>query len=469
MIWLVGSLRLYLYHMLGCVLIVWKWIPIGKELIFMLNNFKHDLFISVGIDVGADFSFMSIALPNQTFVGKPFKIIHSDFNSLSMAVSKIKEAEEMYSLESRIFLESTGIYHFPLFCYLRDKGFLVSIINPIITKNSTNINIRKVHNDKFDSKKAALIGLKPDLKVSIIPSDLALDLRNLSREYYDLVDNRSAYINKLQGELRMVFPQYLNIFSKVTVNTSLTLLEKFTSPNGFLKASKDDIITSIRSTARFGISYAEKKYNAIIKAAKDAKIFGYSVSSNFKRILLYIRFIRQYNEEIEAILTDMNDIVESNEDTTFVKQVRLIESFKGAGFLSAVSLMCEIGDFSAFKSPKQLFAYFGLDPAVKQSGKFNGTDVKMSKRGSRIARRVIHTIALVSIALNRNGSANNHVLREYYLKKCQSKPKMVALGAIMHKVCNIVFAILRDEKEFKIITPKEHQANYLKARCDIAA
>ncbi len=435
----------------------------------MSNSIKYDLFISVGIDVGADFSFMSIALPNQTFVGKPFKIIHSDFNSLSMAVSKIKEAEEMYSLESRIFLESTGIYHYPLFCYLSDKGFLVSIINPIISKNSTNINIRKVHNDKFDSKKLALIGLKPDLKVSIMPSELALDLRNLSREYYDLVDNRSAYINKLQGELRIAFPQYLKIFSKVTVNTSLTLLEKFTSPDGFLEASKDQIIASIRSTSRFGIAYAEKKYKVIIQAAKDAKTFSYSVNSNFKRILLYIRFIRQYNDEIEAILSDMRELVESNEDTDFVKQIRLIESIKGAGFLSAVTLMCEIGDFSAFKSPKQLFAYFGLDPAVKQSGNFKGTDVNISKRGSRIARRVIHTIALVSIALNRNGTANNPVLREYYLKKCQSKPKMVALGAIMHKVCNIVFAILRDEKEFKIITPEEHQANYLKAKYGIAA
>lgn len=435
----------------------------------MSNILFENLFISVGIDVGANFSFMSIALPNQTFVGKPFKILHSDLNSLSMAVSKIKEAEEMYSLESRIFLESTGIYHYPLFCYLRDKGFNISIINPIITKNSTNINIRKVHNDKFDSKKAALIGLKPDLKVSLIPSDLVLDLRNLSREYYDLVDNRSAYINKLQGELRMVFPQYLKIFSKITVNTALTLLEKYTSPDAFLSASKDEIMASIRSTARFGITYAEKKYNAIIKAASDSKTFGYSVNSNFKRILLYIRFIRQYNDEIESILADMSDLVESNEDTTFVKQIRLIESFKGAGFLSAVSLMCEIGDFSAFKSPKQLFAYFGLDPAVNQSGNFEGTKISMSKRGSRIARRVLHTMALISISRNKNGTAKNPVLRDYYLKKCQSKPKMVALGAIMHKVCNIVFAILRDEKEFRIITPEEHQINYLKAKCDIAA
>ena len=435
----------------------------------MSNILFENLFISVGIDVGADFSFMSIALPNQTFVGKPFKILHSDLNSLSMAVSKIKEAEEMYSLESRIFLESTGIYHFPLFCYLRDKGFLVSIINPIITKNSTNINIRKVHNDKFDSKKAALIGLKPDLKVSLIPPDLVLDLRNLSREYYDLIDNRSAYVNKLQGELRMVFPQYLKIFSKITVNTALTLLEKYTSPDAFLNASKDEIIASIRSTARFGALYAEKKYHAIIKAANDAKAFGYSVNSNFKRILLYIRFIRQYDKEISAILSDMHELVDSNEDTDFVRQIHLIESFKGAGFLSAVSLMCEIGDFSAFQSPKQLFTYFGLDPAVNQSGNFEGNKISMSKRGSRIARRVLHTMSLISISRNKDGSAKNPVLRNYYLKKCQSKPKMVALGAIMHKVCNIVFAILRDEKEFEIITPEEHQKNYLKARCDIAA
>ena len=469
MIRLVGSLRLYLYNSQGCVLIKWKWIPIRKELLLMSNILFKNLFISVGIDVGADFSWMSIALPNQTFVGKPFKIIHSNIDSLELAVSKIKEAEELYSLESRTFLESTGIYHYPLFCYLRDKGFNCSVINPIITKGSTNINIRKVHNDKFDSKKAALIGLKPDLKVSLMPSELALDLRNLSRAYYDLMDNRSAYVNKLQGELRMVFPQYLKIFSKVTTNTSLTLLENYTSPDAFLTADKEEIILSIRSTARFGLTYAYNKYNAIIQAAKDAQVFGHAVSTNFKRIRLYIRFIRQYDKEINSIMTDMHELVKANKDTDLVKQIHIIETYKGAGFLSAVSLMGEIGDFTAFNTPKQLFAYFGLDPAVKQSGNFEGSKISMSKRGSRIARRVIHTMAIVSISKNKDGSAKNPVIRDYYLKKCDSKPKMVAIGAVMHKVCNIVYAILRDEKEFQIITPEEHQKNYLKGKCVIVA
>ena len=434
----------------------------------ILFNFD-DFYLSVGMDVGADFTWMSIALPNQTIHGKPFKILHASMNSLEAAVSKIKEAEELYSLESRIFLESTGIYHYPLFCYLRDKGFNVSVINPIITKNSTNINIRKVHNDRFDSKKASLIGLKPDLKVSLAPSDLVLNFRNLTREYYSLMDHRCAYINKLQGELRMVFPQYLKVFSKITIQTSLKLLKTYTSPDSFLAASEEEIISCIRNTARFGITYATSKCRALKQAAADAKTFGYGLSSNYTRILLYIDFIELYDKQIASVLADLHKLTEENEGTRFVKQIHLIESYHGAGFLSAVSLMAEIGDFSAFAKPKQLFAYFGLDPAVKQSGKFEGTQIKMSKRGSAVARRVLHTMALVSISKGKNGNTPNPVIREYYLLKCKSKAKNAALGAVMHKVCNIVFAILRDEKEFRIITPEEHKNNYLKAGCGSAA
>lgn len=182
-------------------------------------------------------------------------------------------------------------------------------------------------------------------------------------------------------------------------------------------------------------------------------------NSNFKLISLCVSFIKTYDTEINSILADMHDLVDTCLDETLPKQIKLIESIKGAGFLSAVTVVCEMGDFSVFKSPKQLFAYFGLDPA--QSGKFIGTNVKMSKRGSPLARRAIHTIALVSIGLTRKGDANNPVLRDYYLDKCKSKLKLVALGAVMHKICNIIFAVLRAQKEFVITTPAQHKLNYL--------
>ncbi len=419
-----------------------------------------ELYISVGIDVGADFSFMSIALPNQTFVGKPFKITHSNLNSLEAAVSKIKEAEESNSLKARIFLESTGVYHYPLFCYLRDKGFNVSVINPIITNNSTNLNIRKVHNDKFDSKKLALIALKPDLKVSVIPSDFVLNIRNLVREYYRLKDQMSAYVNKLTAVLKVSFPEYLSVFSKITVNTSLALLDKYPSPELFLSARKSSIIKLIRKTARFGEAYAEKQYNKLLTAANAAKVFGHSLTSDVELIRLYISLIRTYNNVADSIMQSIKSAVESEPDEPFTKQIRLLETIKGCGFLSAVTLMCEIGDFSVFSSPKKLYAYLGLDPAVKQSGKFNGTNVKLSKRGSRLARRTLHMMALNNIGIKCNGEAKNPVLRAYYDKKCISKPKMVALSAVIHKLCNIIFAVLRDHKPFEIISPDQHNSSF---------
>ncbi len=124
--------------------------------------------------------------------------------------------------------------------------------------------------------------------------------------------------------------------------------------------------------------------------------------------------------------------------------------------------MCEIGDFSAFTKPKQLVSYFIIDPSVKQSGKFIGNQVKMSKRGSRIARRILFVIAIANIRCSKNGKVVNHVLKEYYNSKLELKPKKVAIGALMRKVTNIIFAVLRKDNEFKIITPKEHVYYYNK-------
>ena len=414
-------------------------------------------YLSVGLDVGADFTWMSIALPNGAFIGKPFKIVHSDPRSRDLAVTKIKEAQETYSLKSRCFLESTGIYHIPLLCFLRDKGFDCSVINPIITKNSTNINIRKLHNDKFDSKKAALVGLNVSLKTSIIPEDSIVDLRNLVRDYYYFKDLQSAVALKLTAELKMSFPAYAKVFSKVTTQSSLKLLSSYPLAGDMLEASKDDIVETIRSTARFGEAYALRKYDAVIAAAQDASVFGRALPSNAVRIRLYIDTYQEYQKHLDALLKALHETVERLQDTLIYDQICLLQSLRGIGFLSAVVLIAEMGDFKLFPSPKKLYAYFGLDPAVKQSGKLNGDKVHMSKRGSSLARRVLHMVALNNVKVDKgSGTPVNPVIYDYYTRKCSGKKKPVAMGAVMHKICNIIFAMLRDNKPFEIITPEEH-------------
>ena len=128
-------------------------------------------------------------------------------------------------------------------------------------------------------------------------------------------------------------------------------------------------------------------------------------------------------------------------------------------------MLTEMGDFKLFSSPKKLYAYFGLDPAVKQSGKFNGDKVHMSKRGSRLARRILHMVALNNVKHDK-GTPVNPVIYDYYARKCSGKKKPVAMGAVMHKICNIIFAMLRDNKPFEIITPEEHCRRFAAAYPD---
>ncbi|WP_346065732.1 IS110 family transposase, partial [Lacrimispora amygdalina] len=429
-----------------------------KKLLQMLDSIPY---LSVGLDVGADFTWMSIALPNGTFLGKPFKIVHSDPQSRDLAVTKIKEAQELYSLKSRCFLESTGIYHIPLLCFLRDKGFDCSVINPIITKNSTNINIRKLHNDKFDSKKAALIGLNTSVKTSIIPEDAVVDLRNLVRDYYYFKDLQSAVVLKLNAELKVSFPAFLHVFSKVTTQSSLKLLSIYPLATDMLAAPKEEIVGIIRATARFGEKYALAKYDAILAAAKDSQLFGRALPSNAVRIRLYIESYQEYQQHLDAILTELHKAVELLQGEPVYDQIALIQSLRGVGFLSAVGLIAEMGSFDLFSSPKKLYAYFGLDPAVKQSGKFNGDKIHMSKRGSSLARRILHMVALNNLKVDKGTKTPvNPVIHDYYIRKCAGKKKNVAVGAVMHKICNIIFAMLRDNKPFEIITPQEHCQRY---------
>ena len=419
-------------------------------------------FISVGIDVASDSSEMAIALPSLQFLDKrSFRINHNKPDSLSAAVEKIKKAEEEYFMKARIFMESTGNYHYPLFCFFRDAGFEVDIINPLITNSSRNSNIRKVKNDNFDAQRIAKTGFDPNLKVSNMPTELMLNLRNLTREYYYLVDVRTSYITKLGTQISVAFPQFKGIFSDLAGKTSLMILKKYTSPNEILKANPDILAEEIAITSRRRKTSLDK-CNQIIQAATDAKTFGAGVETNFWNIKRFIQNIEFYDQQIKDILQQMETIVSQHQDELFIQQVELLETIKGFGFISALTLMCEIGDFSAFSKPKQLFAYFGLDPSVNQSGKFNGSRMKMSKRGSKYARRVLHMAAVQSVGITKNGIAKHPVIRDFYEKKCsEGKSKMTALGAVSHKLCNIVFAVLRDHKPYVMKTPEQHQADYI--------
>ncbi|WP_428868884.1 transposase, partial [Clostridium sediminicola] len=84
------------------------------------------------------------------------------------------------------------------------------------------------------------------------------------------------------------------------------------------------------------------------------------------------------------------------------------------------------------KNAKKVVAFLGVDTSVSQSGDFTSTKNRLTKRGSRLGRKVLFNLAINSIKTRKNGIAANPVLLAYYKQLTQSKPKKVALCAVMH-------------------------------------
>jgi len=85
----------------------------------------------------------------------------------------------------------------------------------------------------------------------------------------------------------------------------------------------------------------------------------------------------------------------------------------------------------------------------------------MSKRGSSLARRILHMVAINNLKVNKGTKEPvNPVIHNFYTSKCSSRKKPVAVGAVMHKICKIIYAMLRDNKPYEMVTPEDHCRKY---------
>lgn len=136
------------------------------------------------------------------------------------------------------------------------------------------------------------------------------------------------------------------------------------------------------------------------------------------------------------------------------RQVGLLRSINGMGHLPAVVLLCFIEDFSRFGDAKQMAAFFGVQPRIKNSGD-GSHKPKMSKQGASLVRRELYLAAFRSLN------------REPYLKsiyaKCRAKGMAhdAALGVLMHKLVRIIYGMLKSGTSFDagVDQLNQHQAS----------
>jgi len=121
----------------------------------------------------------------------------------------------------------------------------------------------------------------------------------------------------------------------------------------------------------------------------------------------------------------------------------LIETIPGVGVLSAVSIIAEIGDVSRFRSSKQLCAYAGLVPSVRQSGSsahYGG----ITKQGPPQLR------ALMIECMNMHAYHDpDSRLSGFVQRKTNERGRKKAVVAGGRKMLRIIYYMLRDSEEYR--------------------
>ncbi len=263
---------------------------------------------------------------------------------------EFQETLQEYKLHiSRFLMETTGIYHFPVFWQLESR-FPNS---QVIAMNAGDLkdHMPKVSkNDKADAVRMAQVAQLDDfIRKSYIPSPDEFALRELLRQRTKIVRN----LVRLKNVIRKIFASTgfsyrFNFEKDWEMKVIQTFLETESTIKEALDAHQDNIM----------VKKNRSKY-------KDW--LGFNMGTMFKaNILLLLGLLGQTRLNVEMVEAALLRKIDT--DPILQKKLALLENCNGIGILTAVGIIMESGDITRFYSVSHYLSYCGIGPSEGTSG-----------------------------------------------------------------------------------------------------
>jgi len=384
----------------------------------------------VGIDIGKNHHEASIVSPEGKQIGRSlrFATTHKGADSLMSFIFKnIGNSPCVFGMEA------TGHYWYPIYSFLKAKGYTIYVINPIQSDSLRKMYIRQTKNDSIDSFLIAEVIRFGQFGTTSMADENILAMRQLCRYRDSVISSRTEIKLRIGTIMEQIFPEYEKQFSSLWVSTSMGILEKYLTPENIENAPIDELFEIIKDKSHNRLTKA--KAISIKEAAADTfgiKIAQDAFSFQLKQLIDRMNFL---DKQIEALDCQILEYYE--------KFDCYLHTIPGIGMIAAATILAEIGDINRFKSSSALVAFADIDPTVRQSGEFSSTHNHMSKRGSPYLRHAIFLAATTC-------SFHNSPLNAYYKKKRdQGKHHLTATGAVARKLTTVIYAVLRDSKPYE--------------------
>jgi transposase len=288
-------------------------------------------------------------------------------------------------------MESTGIYHLNLYEHLRRNGISPHIFNPIEINKKAKNRIRKTTTDKIAADIIAqklITDARPEQQYFLEPN--LYSIRELCRILYRLRNEMQICKVKVTRDLDILCQGYDKLFDNNLSPSSIAVMKLAFRKTRFLDVTESELVKAISP-------YYSRQTDAVEKAKKLRILFSDTEPPEYLKepVLLELHMLlAQY----ELFKYQMDRVETKIEKGSKLLKTRITSIIGIADFTGGL-ILGELGDVRRFESSKQVVAFAGLDPVLKESGnsKRHG---HISKRGSPLLREALYLAAFPASKYN---------------------------------------------------------------------
>jgi transposase len=390
--------------------------------------------IFVGIDVASTKHDIIITTNNGNILTECFTI-QNDFEGLKKLRLEILSHTESID-DIRIGIEETGIYSQNISNYLALQGFVVLMLNPVLTSNSRKaLSPRLTKTDKVDAY-AICRYIESNYKRhnSYTPTlYISGELKSLSRARLEVQKKLSKAKTEWTRLLDITFPEFRNKFNQ----HSSWVYKLFNDYPTSTKISNMHLST-LKSIIK---TQGDRNTDAITIKRIAKTTIGNVNSTNALLLQSTLDDISHYTSQMNIFEQEISTIVNTH--------FSFLLTIPGVGPITAGLIVGEIGDINRFSHPKSLLAFAGLDPTTYQSGNYVSKNSRISKRGSRYLRTAIFTATRIAII---NPKIKSNKFRDkYFMKTTEGKHHNSAICHAAKNMSNTIFALMKNSSDFNYL------------------
>lgn len=393
----------------------------------------------VGIDIAKRAHVAGARLEDGTPHGKPFKFAN-DRQGFASLLKRLRELGAGPD-DCLLVMESTGHYWLALWEFVVAHGYGVAVVNPVLTDAFRKADtLRKTKTDDIDAFLIAEYARFKRLGPSRVSPEDAEGLKQLTRYRASVVVERTALKNKLTSVADRTFPELSALVGGNDTATMRALMGRYGSAEAISRANILQLAKVIGEASRG--HYGRDKAEEVKAAAKSSVGTTFAARALAVEAESVVRLVGLLDDEVKALDAEIARLLDPEVGA-------ILQSVPGIGPVCAAQIAAEVGDPDRFESPKQLFAFAGMDATRAQSGQLDGESGQhMSKRGSSHLRNALMTAA-------DRARMYDPYFGEYYehLTKRRGKHHYVALSAVARKLCGVILALLRERRTYERRSP----------------